>query len=50
MEKKEAVSKIIGTLINGEFNTKEVIEILEEVKNVYFERSWHILINKQINM
>lgn len=47
MEKKEAVSKIIGTLINGEFNTKEVIEILEEAKNIYFERSWHFLIDKK---
>jgi hypothetical protein len=47
MNKKDVVSQIIGILTKHELNAKEVIEVLEETKDTYLQRSWHISINKK---
>lgn len=47
MNKREVISKIIGILVREELSAAGVINLLEETKNTYLERSWHISINKK---
>jgi len=47
VNKPEIISQIIGVLVREELNAAEVLNVLEETKNTYLERSWHISINKK---
>ena len=47
IKKISTVSKIVGILVQAESNSLEAIKILEEAKNTFLERSWHISSNKK---
>lgn len=40
--KNKVSSQIVGHLINAELSAKEAVEVLEESKNVFLGRSYHI--------
>lgn len=46
-KKISTISKIVGALVQAETNSLEAIKILEEAKNTFLERSWHIASNKK---
>lgn len=46
-KKISTISKIVGILVQSETNSLEAIKILEEAKNTFLERSWHIASNKK---
>ncbi len=46
-KKQSVVSKIMGVLVESDASALEVVEVLEQVKQTFLERSWHISSNKK---
>lgn len=40
-------SKLVGLLVHEELSAKEVIKILDNAKDTYLERSYHISLRKK---
>ncbi|WP_168156629.1 hypothetical protein [Oceanobacillus sp. E9] len=47
MENQKIVSQIIGMLVERNISAKEAMEILDETKDVFLDRSFHISSNKK---
>lgn len=43
---KEIISQLIGILVNANVNAKEAIELLDQAKDTYLQRNWHIASDK----
>jgi len=48
--KNKVSSQIVGHLINAELSAKEAVEVLEESKNVFLGRSYHINSKKKADL